>query len=431
MHPYDDDYLSKMMPEFEKKPRQEALAPAPKAASRPADEHVLVLAEEILPPEPPASRIFDAIAAHISRYLACDPHQLTVLTLWAAHTWCFRSSRAAAYLNVRSPEPQSGKSLCLMVLRDLVSNPSFVTGVSAATLIKYLLADVHRVDDNKFNSTILLDACQHTFGPSERQPLVALLNSGSDSNPCYFSTGQEYYFFGPKAFAGNAPLARSLAARCIPITLRRRKPSDVLTRFHQESARESATALVSELIPWISRNRAALEDAAQDPPPRFPLGLTPHEQACAEPLLHLADLIGGSWPDRARCAISVVFQLAESSMTVDLLYDLRAIFNTKNNPAYLYTSDILPELITLEHRPWAGWNRNSGKRLGNLLRPLGITSRGRHLGADKNLKAYFFADLQDAWERYVPPVTTGSASQNPLVSVSAPEVPIVINEMSG
>lgn len=430
MHPYDDDYLSKMMPEFEKKTRQEAPAPAPKAASRP-EEHALVLAEEALLPEPPASQLFDAIAAHIGRYLACDPHQLTVLTLWAAHTWCFRSSRTAAYLNVRSPEPQSGKSLCLMVLRDLVSNPSFATGVSAGSFMKYLLADVHRVDENKFDSTILLDACQHTFGPSERQPLVALLNSGTDSNPCYFSTGQEYCFFGPKAFAGNAPLPRSLAARCIPITLRRRKPSDVLTRFHQESAREAATALVSEFIPWISRNRAALVDAAQDLPPRLPVGLTPHEQACAEPLLHLADLIGGSWPDRARCAISAVFQLADSSMTVDLLYDLRAIFNSKGNPEYLYTSDILPELITLEHRPWAGWNRNSGKRLGNLLRPLGITSRNRYLAADKNLKAYFLTDFQDAWERYIPPITIGSALKSHPNPGSVLEVPLVINEMSG
>jgi hypothetical protein len=45
--------------------------------------------------EPPSVQIAagapvaDAISAFLSRYLACEAHQLTVLALWVIYTWCF------------------------------------------------------------------------------------------------------------------------------------------------------------------------------------------------------------------------------------------------------------------------------------------------------------------------------------------------------
>ena len=48
--------------------------------------------------------IADAIANFLGRYLACEPHQLTVLALWVIYIWCFEHFSTAAYLLVRSPE---------------------------------------------------------------------------------------------------------------------------------------------------------------------------------------------------------------------------------------------------------------------------------------------------------------------------------------
>lgn len=364
-----------------------------------------------MPSQPAASRILDSVAAFISKYLLCDPHQLTILTLWAAYTWSFKSFRAAVYLNVRSPESQSGKSTCLMLLKELASNPSFATGVAADTFMKYLLTDAHRVDKNKFDCTIFLDECHHTFGPTERQPLLALLNSGSDVAPCYFSGSHEYYFFGPKVFAGSTSLPRSLASRCIPVNLRRKKPSDILSCFDTRTARDGAAKLVNDLISWVSRNRSAIEEAAQNTPPRIPSSLTPREQACAEPLLHIADLVGGPWPEKVRTAISNIFMVAEGTMAVELLSDLRSLFYGKNNPDYLATKQIVAALRELEHRPWAGWSSNAGKKLGGLLHPLGITSRYVHRKAGVGFRAYFFKHFQDAWERYLPPITVCSETE--------------------
>ncbi|HEY6249119.1 MAG TPA: DUF3631 domain-containing protein [Candidatus Angelobacter sp.] len=404
MHPFDDNYLSKMSPDFENKPRPEPTPPPPPSTA-------LVRSAPAEKAEGPAPRLFDAIAAWISQHLVCDPHQLTVLTLWVAHTWSFQHSPTAVYLNICSPQPQSGKSLCLNLLRQLARNPSFVTSSSPGSLMKYLLTDNNRLTQNQdgngdsgFDTTLFLDNCHHLFGPTERQPIIALLNSGSDAGLSYLSAPDEYSFFGPKAFAGNAPLPPSLAQRCIPITLRRKKFSDARTRFRPDKDHRDAVDLVHDLVAWIDRNGAAIQKAAQTSPPRIPPGHTPREQACAEPLLHLADLIGGSWPEKARTALSNIFKLAESTQAVGLLSDIRALFYVKEDPEYLSTKDMLAGLTVIEYRPWVKWTGGSGQKIATLLRPLGITSRSLQCGSEKAFRGYLFRDFEDAWERYTAPL---------------------------
>ena len=175
------------------------------------------------------SEVLNHIASFIRRYLVCDDDQLTILTLWSASTHCHQCFFTAPYLHLCSPLPQSGKSVCLSLLWDLSDAPTAFFGVPGPTLLDRLLqgrsldlvADGHSL----LRFPVLLDDYQHSFGPSERQPLVSLLNSGSDENG-YFARGEEdFTLFSPKAFAGKSPLPPSLAARCIPIRLRRPKPS--------------------------------------------------------------------------------------------------------------------------------------------------------------------------------------------------------------
>src|SRR6267154_2644927 len=81
--------------------------------------------------------IVDAISSFLSNYLACDPHQLTVLTLWVIYTWCFEHFFTAAYLEIRSPEPQSGKTLCLELLEMLCDSPWMATGADPRTITSH------------------------------------------------------------------------------------------------------------------------------------------------------------------------------------------------------------------------------------------------------------------------------------------------------
>jgi hypothetical protein len=197
--------------------------------------------------------VLDDVAVFIRKYLVCDDHQLTILTLWSACARQCYGFRTAPYLDIRSPEPHCGKSICLFLLCSLAGPSTIIyTGAAPAAIMRRIavgrtLKDLEESDDKIV--TLLLDDCHHTFGPSERQPLLGLINSGSESSGCYPVGDAEHYFFGPKAFAGNAPLPRSLVSRCIPIVLHCPRPTEKFTRFQHVPVMDSGQAL-----PGVSSN---------------------------------------------------------------------------------------------------------------------------------------------------------------------------------
>lgn len=363
--------------------------------------------------------VLDSLVSYLRQYLVCDDHQFTILALWIVHTFTFKEFPTTAYLDISSPEPQCGKTRCLELLNQLCDSASFVTGASPATLINRLLSErsmeeIEFEDGELFYNPPdchLLDDCQHTFGPSERQPLVAMLNSGSRKSTRYMLGSVEYGLFGPKAFAGNARLVRSLASRCIPIIFRRKKPSEMVARFDPgaplppeiAAARNSLNSIVPD---WIA-------EFADETPHNLPPGLTAHQQDCAEPLLHVANAIGGHWPDRARAAIVAAFELVEDSEPVQLLADIRASFLLHGNPVHLTTADLLASLISCDDRPWSSWPANplkSSRRLGGLLSPFQIGPSNLKIEPGKVLKGYRLKDFQDSWERYLSPLTKVATS---------------------
>lgn len=369
-------------------------------------------------PEPP--QVLDSIAAFIREYLVCDDHQLTILTLWSTYTWCFHSFLTAPYLNIRSPEPQCGKSVCLLLLDWLCRLPLLASGATPSTLFSRLLAsrsmaDMEKRERPNLPLTILLDDCHHSFGPSERQPVVALLNSGSEITSRFADGNHIYCVYGPKAFASNFPLPQSLASRCIPIVLRRRKASETAKRFIPDDVQTIIKDYQSWLENWARENFERLSEK-RNVPVQLPPGLTPRQQQCAEPLIRVANLIGGRWPAKARTALAAVFSTAECSAQVTLLRDLRTLFRMNNNPEQLPSRDLLAYLCSLENRPWSSWGSKSGVRLGTLLRPFGIFSQDIKVDG-QSLKGYRSRDFQDAWERYAGPVADGRGLENQSAAI--------------
>lgn len=363
--------------------------------------------------------VLNEMAAFIRRYLVCDDHQLTLLTLWSACTHCYNYFRTAPYLHVHSPQPHCGKSLCLNLLADLSDADVVFTGILAAPLLDRLLQDrslEEKSSDALRRMPVLIDDYQHSFSPSERQPLVCLLASGLESN-CFFAWGEmEYSLFSPKALAGNSPLPRSLAARCIPIVLRRPRPTEKFDRYAEENTGRSAETLRARLKNWLKQASSALAQTAKDFPTDLPPTLSPGQSKSAAPLVHIADVAGGVWPKKVRAAIVASFDLAEANPELQILFDLRSIFHEYNDPEYLATADLLSQLRTLESRPWSGWTSKSGRRLAGLLRPFGIASHRLHLTQEDDFMGYLLKDFQDAWERYLPASSPGMQSERIAVS---------------
>ena len=423
------EYLSKLLPNFHRKSNHNPVK-KPSASTRATGLHDgkrapdLILNKEpassVSPPstltlpkpaDPPPDPVemLDSVIKFLRRYLVCEDYQYTILALWIVNTWCFRSFQTAPYLQIRAAESHSAKTLCLRLLAALSNAPWFATGAHWRSIIENLTfkrnLHVGKNPPPAPKNTIMLDDCHHTFSPSERQNILSLLNSGSDAGCNYIDGLARHSVFGPKAFAGNAALPRSLSSRCIPIMLRRKKPNDPLARFNPDVV-NSAASLARSLESWAMANSAALSKVGNQAPPRLPQGLNARQQDSAEPLLHIADRIGSTWPDRARGAIVAAFKLADDSLSIELLADIRAIFFIKEDPAYISTSDLLEGLTGIEYRPWAAWNKGSGgaRRLAGLLRPLGVAARSFHKSASVSFRGYRREMFLDPWERYLPPI---------------------------
>jgi hypothetical protein len=88
-----------------------------------------------------------------------------------------------------------------------------------------------------------------------------------------------------------------------------------------------------------------------------------------------------------------------------LLGDIRTISEGK---VQMPSVDLVKDLVALEGRPWAEMGKAgkplTQKRLARMLRPLGITPENIHVG-DKVPKGYVFAHFEEAFTRYLPPVT--------------------------
>jgi hypothetical protein len=152
----------------------------------------------------------------------------------------------------------------------------------------------------------------------------------------------------------------------------------------------------------------------------MPKGVEDRDADMWEPLLAVADCVGGKWPERARqAAVSLVSSAreAEPSLGIRLLSDLQIVFITE----VMGTTAILKALHDLPESPW---NDLKGKPLNDRglatrLRQYGIKSKQVRTG-DITLKGYDRADFFDVWKRYVPPPPSSEKSETSETSETKP-----------
>jgi len=373
-------------------------------------------------PEINRQELLSDVAQFIRRYVVCSDDQLTILSLWVLSGYfpCTSVFPSLASLNIYSAEPQSGKTTCLKALSYVAYKGWYTCGASTAVLFTKLRwsADV-----------LLLDDRHVTFSSSERQALVAFLNAGAAELGLYGFLHPEEdsgvvdgSCFVPKAFAGHGPLPPSLASRCIPINLKRRKPSEPVERLRFCPAAEAAEPIVNRLHQWAQQDREHLRPLAQHVPAGMLSGLTPHQQECAEPLVHIADLAGGPWPDKIRAALPRIFEAdtqdsGNSTTLRQLLSDVRDFFSAKGNPEFIPTSDLLGHLHGLEERDWKQWKNSRAMTPHALARELHDLPVRSCLDWNNAVpgRGYRYQDFLEPWERYL------SAARLPVANPSLPE----------
>src|SRR5207249_3312719 len=93
--------------------------------------------------------------------------------------------------------------------------------------------------------------------------------------------------------------------------------------------------------------------------PSMPAGLSDRAEDVWEPLLALADLSDGDWPDRARRAavtLSGKRTDEEDSYRVQLLRDIRSTLEERGVDE-MGSSELVFALNAIEASPWGGWAR--------------------------------------------------------------------------
>ena len=141
-----------------------------------------------------------------------------------------------------------------------------------------------------------------------------------------------------------------------------------------------------------------------------------------EPLLGIADAAGGVWPERARAAAHHLSAPDVKSETrgVLLLSDVRAIFDSPRLQT-IRSADLLMKLVAITEHPWGDLDGQDGKEisdryLAGRLREFEVEPKKIRFG-DVTRQGYDRADLEDAWDRYLPHLDNGSDVQHRFLIV--------------
>jgi hypothetical protein len=366
---------------------------------------------------PGAAELLDDVAGFVQRFVVLSAAQARTVALWVAHTHAFEAADATPYLLITSAEKRSGKTRLLEILELLVRQPLPAANISDAALFRAIA---------ELAPTLLLDEVDAIFGAKarEREDLRGLLCAGYRRGAVARRMGgarmtslESFPVFCPKAFAAIGTLPETISDRGIPIRLERKSRAESVERFRRRSVTQETEVLRERVEVWAASNLDVLHGAW----PALPDDLDDRAQDVWEPLLAIADVAGGVWPDRARRAaleLSTGEQREDDSLRVRLLADIHSVFERCDDR--LKTHDMLVALADIEESPWGEWYGRplTARGLSNLLKPFRIKTMAVKVEGE-TVRGYKREQFEDAWSRYLVPV--GVTGVTAVTDGSAPD----------
>ncbi|WP_032766676.1 DUF3631 domain-containing protein [Streptomyces sp. CNS654] len=358
------------------------------------------------------AELLDELREAIARYVILPSGEaLTAVTLWVAASHIQPALQHAPRLAVVGPAKRCGKSRLLDVLTETVRDPLITVNTSPAVVFR-------SIGDEP--PTLLVDEADTIFGSikaaEKNEELRGLLNAGHQRNrPALRISGPEHKpqafpTFAMAALAGIGDLPDTIMDRAVVIRMQRRKNGERVKQFRSRRDIPALHEVRDRLTAWL---RPLLDTAADLVPPM------PVEDRAAdtwEPLVVVAELAGGSWPEQARDACVAMCaaeegQDDESNLKTRLLRDIRRVFARYGDPDIMRTRDLLEELVKDQEAPWAEY-RNTGltsRHLGILLKDFGIQAAVLRFEGGRQARGFAHLQFIDAWARYCPEEPTPSS----------------------
>jgi hypothetical protein len=189
----------------------------------------------------------------------------------------------------------------------------------------------------------------------------------------------------------------------VQIRLVRAKPGEVKARF--DSRRTSHERELSQkLTRWVRDNFQRIEACDPVMPPDCFNRLADNWR----PLIAIAQVAGGCWPERARTAFALLTSnddLEAQGQGMLLLRDLRDLFAAEGGDR-LTSATIIERLNHMEDRPWCDERKGHGVNanwLSRKLRPFSVYPRTIRtgVGQGETAKGYHLEDFDESFVRYL------------------------------
>jgi hypothetical protein len=362
----------------------------------------------------------DRVEAFVGDYLVLpDEHAVTAVVLWVAHTHLLPLLDTTPRLAILSPEYGCGKSRLLEVLDRLCHDTLLLMNASPAFIFR-------RVDRSTHPPTLLIDEADTIWSPSAHagsEDLRGLVNSGYRRGAVVGRVGgpnrdklDEFNTFAAVALAGRGrdAIPESVLTRSVIVPMRKRA-GEVLHPWKRREVYPRALDIREALTQWIA---PLLDSGDELPIPNLPDVIVDRPLEVWEPLAQVAELAGGTWPDRciaaalnAHGALSIGGD--EMPLPRRLLADIRQVW-TDGLGERVGTHTLLDLLNNLTDAPWRGFSGGAGitsYALAGYLREYSIRPADIRFG-DGTRKGYSLDQFRDPWRRYLPESDTPASDKS-------------------
>jgi hypothetical protein len=298
--------------------------------------------------------LFDEVDALLRRHVvfqkAGDPH---VITAWTVGTYLYEVFNIFPRLGITSPDSQCGKTTVLDILNRLARRPLMTSNLSTSSAFRAVEA---------WRPTLLVDEMD-TF-IKDLPELVGVLNSGHKRGGFVIRTekvGEQFVVtrfqtYGPVVYGMIGEPTGTLHSRSLNVWMLRKEPDEKTEDFNpddDQALNERLVRLCRQLARWAKDNSERVRTQVVDSGT-----LSNRTRDNWLPLLKLATVVGGHWPDyiREAAALPVIKPVATKHGL--LLRDIRNILFTRKIDRI--TSAVLVQDLLLQRE--SGWTRYHNNR---------------------------------------------------------------------
>lgn len=343
-------------------------------------------------------------------YVVLPTHGGPTLALWTLYTYGFQHFEFSPRLAITSPEKRCGKSTLLIMLEILTHKALTASNISTASIYRVIELE---------QPTLLLDEAD-TF--LRREPEMAgILNAGHRVGGQTIRTeyrGRQaiptcFKCFSPCAIAAinKKSLPEPLLDRSISIQMRRKTADEHVEKLRTRVAEQKFYDLRRKCVRFMNDHGEEIGRLV----PEIPDELSSRAADNWEPLLAIADFVGGIWPKIARNAAIGLIDNSDpddENLGTQLLLDIRQIF--ANCPNTQINSTLLcDKLADIPESPWAEYGyrheRINPRQVAKRLREYNIQSVNIRYG-HQVVKGYRLEDFQEAFDRYLPKIDRDTAT---------------------